>query len=71
MQTKVVFPQDLIAHKEFLIISEVFLCLSYFFFIRGQMSGGGGGAYVLYSPQQCNVLHAHPTMEGLLFQSYM
>ena len=30
---KVVFPKNLIAHEEFSIISEVFLCLSYFFHV--------------------------------------
>ena len=33
MQPKVVFLENLIAHKEFSIVSEVFLCLSYFSFM--------------------------------------
>ena len=32
MQIKILFPDNLIAHKEFLIISEVFRCISFFFF---------------------------------------
>ena len=45
MQPKIVFLENLIAHREFSIVSEVFLCLSYFFFmcdyltsVRGHVS---------------------------------
>ena len=41
MQTKVVFPVYLIAHKEFSVISDVFLCLSFFSFLTRRGSSIG------------------------------